>query len=207
MPKVDVVNLDKKSVGSVELDETVFGVEVKEHLFHAAVRYQLAKRRAGTHQVKERADVRGGGRKPYRQKGTGRARQGTRRAPQFRGGGIVHGPRTRSHEHGMPKKVRKAALKSALSRRCEEQHLTVFDAFELTEIKTKHVQKVLETFGFEDLLLILPEKNDSVWRSARNIPGVTVLPVEGLNVYDVLKHQNLALTREAVDKVTERLGR
>ena len=207
MPKVDIVNLDKKSVGSVELDEAVFGVEVKEHLFHTAVRYQLAKRRAGTHQVKERADVRGGGRKPYRQKGTGRARAGTRNAPQWRGGGVVHGPRTRSHAHGMPKKVRKAALKSALSRRCEEQNLTVFDAFELTEIKTKHVQKVLDTFGFQDLLLVLSEKNDSVWRSARNIPGVTVLPVEGLNVYDVLKHQNLALTREAVDKVTERLGR
>jgi large subunit ribosomal protein L4 len=107
----------------------------------------------------------------------------------------------------MPKKVRKAALKSALSRRCAEQHLTVFDAFELPEIKTRHVQKVLDTFGFDDLLLVLSEKNDSIWRSARNIPGVTVLPAEGLNVYDVLKHQNLALTREAVDMVTERLGR
>ena len=134
MPKVDIVNIENKSVGSIELDETVFGVEVKEHLFHAAVRYQLAKRRAGTHQVKERADVRGGGRKPYRQKGTGRARQGTRNAPHYRGGGVVHGPRTRSHAHGMPKKVRKAALKSALSRRCEENNLTVFDAFELPEI-------------------------------------------------------------------------
>ena len=107
----------------------------------------------------------------------------------------------------MPKKVRKAALKSALSRRCEEKNLTVFDAFELPEIKTKQVKKVMETFGFTDLLLVLPEKNDSVWRSARNIPGVTVLPVEGLNVYDVLKHQNLALTKDAVEKVAERLGR
>ena len=151
MPKVDIVNIENKSVGSIELDETVFGVEVKEHLFHAAVRYQLAKRRAGTHQVKERADVRGGGRKPYRQKGTGRARQGTRNAPHYRGGGVVHGPWTRSHAHGMPKKVRKAALKSALSRRCEENNPTVFDAFELPEIKTKQVQKVLETFGFKDL--------------------------------------------------------
>jgi large subunit ribosomal protein L4 len=207
MPKVDVVNLENKSVGSVELDDSIFGVEVKEHLFHAAVRYQLAKRRAGTHQVKERADVRGGGRKPYRQKGTGRARQGTRNAPQFRGGGVVHGPRTRSHAHGMPKKVRKAALKSALSRRCEESHLTVFDAFELPEIKTKQVQKVLETFGFTDMLLILSDKNENVRRSARNIPGVTVLPVEGLNVYDVLKHQNVAMTQDAVAKIAERLGR
>ena len=206
MPKVDVYNTDKKKVGEVELAETIFGTEVKEHLFYAAVRYQMAARRAGTHATKGRTQVSGGGKKPYRQKGTGRARQGTTRAVQFRGGGVVHGPHTRSHAHGLPKKVRAAALKSALSRRTEENAVTVFDAFELNEIKTKAFVDVMNKFEFEDLLLVLHEKDDKVYRSARNIPGVKVLPVAGLNVYDILDHKNLALTSSAVDAVVARLG-
>lgn len=206
MPVVDLFNTAREKVGSLDLDDAVFGAEVKEHLFHAVVRYQLAKRRAGTHSTKTRTEVRGGGHKPWRQKGTGRARQGTRTAPHWRGGGVAHGPRPRSHAHDLPKKVRRAALKSALSRRCEENALTVFDVFDLSEIKTKHFAKVLNTFEFDDLLLIIPEKDETVLRSARNIPGVTVLPVAGLNVYDVLRHKNLALTKDAVDQVVARLG-
>jgi large subunit ribosomal protein L4 len=206
MPTVDVFNTAGDNVGSAELDEGVFGAEVKEHLFHMVVRYQLNKRRAGTHQVKGRAEVRGGGKKPYRQKGTGRARQGTTRAPQWRGGGVVHGPHTRSHAHSLPKKVRRAALRSALSRRCGEDALKVFDAFEMSEIKTKAFIEVLKRFEFEDLLLVLDEKDENVCRSARNVPGVTVLPAAGLNVYDILRHSNLVMTQAAVERVTKRLG-
>jgi len=206
MPTVDVYNTEKKKVGEVELSDTIFGTEVKEHLFYAAVRYQMAARRSGTHATKGRTQVSGGGKKPYRQKGTGRARQGTRRAVQFRGGGVVHGPHNRSHAHDLPKKVRAAALKSALSRRTEENAVTVFDAFELNEIKTKAFVAVMNKFEFEDLLLVLHEKDETVARSARNIPGVKVLPVAGLNVYDILDHKNLALTTSAVDAVVARLG-
>lgn len=205
MPKVDIFNTDKKKVGEIDLADAVFGTEVKEHLFYAAVRYQMAARRAGTHQTKGRTQVSGGGKKPYRQKGTGRARQGTRRAVQFRGGGVVHGPHTRSHAHNLPKKVRRAALKSALSRRTEENALTVFEAFELSEIKTRAFVDVMKKFEFEDLLLVLSEKDETVIKSARNISGVKVLPVEGLNVYDVLDHKNLAMTSAAVDAVVARL--
>jgi large subunit ribosomal protein L4 len=206
MPKVNVFDITKKKVGETDLADAVFGAAVKEHLFHAAVRYQLAARRSGTHQVKGRSDVAGGGRKPHRQKGTGRARQGTVSAVQFRGGGVVHGPHNRSHAHKMPKKVRRAALCSALSRRAEESAVVVFDQFEMADFKTKAFVDVLNTFGFDDLLLVLPEMDDKVARSARNIPGVKVLPVAGLNVYDILNHKNLGMTTAAVDAVVARLG-
>ncbi len=206
MPVVDLYNTKREKVGTFELDDAVFGAEVKEHLFHAVVRYQLAKRRAGTHSTKSRSEVSGGGRKPWRQKGTGRARQGTRRAAQWRGGGIVHGPIPRSHAHKLPKKVRRAALRSALSRRLGEDALTLFDGFELPEAKTRRFAEVMKTFGYKSLLLVIEGRDEAVMRSARNIPGVTVLPVEGLNVYDVLRHENLAMTAEAARRVTERLG-
>ncbi|MCK6519931.1 50S ribosomal protein L4 [Myxococcota bacterium] len=207
MPTIDVVNTAKETVGSVELPDDIFGVEVKEHLFYTVVRYQLANRRAGTHKVKSRCEVSGGGRKPFKQKGTGRARQGTIRAPQMRGGGIVHGPTPRDHGFKVSKKVRRAALCSALSRRVQESKLTVFNAFELSAVKTKEFRKVMDSFGFDDLLLILPEKDNAVYLSARNLPDVQVLPVAGLNVYDVLKHKNIAVTSAAVDSIVSRLGR
>lgn len=207
MPSVDLYNTDRETVGSIDLEDTIFGAEVKPHLFYTVVRYQLAKRRAGTHATKTRAQVSGGGKKPFRQKGTGRARAGTTRAPHWRGGGVVHGPHTRSHAHKVPKKVRRAALCSALSQRVLDETLTVFESFALPETKTREFAKVLATFEFDDLLLVLSEKDEAVMRSARNIPGVTVLPVDGLNVYDVLKHKNLALTKDAVDGVVRRLGR
>jgi large subunit ribosomal protein L4 len=206
MPTVDVYSIEREKVGSVELVDSVFGAEVKEHLFHAVVRYQLAKRRSGTHAAKGRAQVSGGGKKPFKQKGTGRARQGSTRAPHWRGGGVVHGPHVRSHAHSLPKKVRRAALRCALSRRLAEARLVVLDKFELPEIKTRRVVEVLKRFEFADLLLVLPHADDTVARSARNIPGVTVLPVEGLNVYDVLRHANVAITTGALDGVVNRLG-
>ena len=206
MPKVDVYNTKKKKVGEIDLADAVFGTDVKEHLFYTAVRSQMAAKRAGTHATKGRSDVAGGGRKPYRQKGTGRARQGTISAVQYRGGGVVHGPHNRSHAHKLPKKVRRAALKSALSRRTEENALTVFDAFNMKEIKTKDFAAVMSKFKFEELLLVLAEQDENVAKSARNIPGVKVLPVAGLNVYDILDHKNLALTQSAVEAVVARLG-
>ena len=207
MPTIDMYNTGREKVGSIELDDSIFGAEVKPHLFHAVVRYQLAKRRAGTHATKTRAQVSGGGKKPFKQKGTGRARQGTTRAPHWRGGGVVFGPHPRSHAHELPKKVRRAALRSALTKRLQDENLTVFDAFALGQIKTKDFVKVMKTFEFDDLLLVLPAKDETVIRSARNVPGVTVMPVEGLNVYDVLKHKNLALTKDAVAGVVARLTR
>lgn len=204
--KADVFNTAKKKVGSVDLDEAIFGAEVKEHLFYDAVRYQMARRRQGSHQTKGRTEVSGGGKKPFKQKGTGRARQGTTRAAQMRGGGVVFGPHNRDHSHKMPKKVRRAALKSALSRRVEEKAMTVFDAFEMEAIKTKDFKAVMDNFGFDSLLLVLDSPSDNVSRSARNLPGVTVLPVTGLNVYDILNHKNLAMTKSAVEGVVARLG-
>jgi large subunit ribosomal protein L4 len=204
MPTVNVYNIAKKKVGTVDLDDAVFGAPVREHLFYAMVRYQRNKARSGNHSTKGRAQVSGGGKKPWRQKGTGRARQGSTRSPHWAGGGVVHGPIPRSHAHDLPKKARRAALASALSRRCAEEALTIFDAFELEGIKTKNFVAVMKTFAIDDLLLVLPEANDAVSRSARNIPGVTVLPVAGLNVLDILRHKNLALTKDAVERVTAR---
>jgi len=206
MPTVDLYSTAKKKVGSVDLDDAVFGVEVKEHLFHTVVRQQMAARHQGTHSTKTRTEVRGGGRKPFRRKGTGRARQGTIRANLMRGGGVALGPKPRDYSYNVSKKVRRAALKAALSRRVEESAFTAFETFELSEIKTKDIVAILERFGFDDLLLVLPEKDETVIRSARNIPGVTVLPVAGLNVYDILNHKNLAATSDAIQGIQQRLG-
>ena len=206
MPTVEIYNTAHETVGSLELDESIFGAEVKEHLFYTVVRQQMAGRREGTHKVKSRSEVSGGGRKPFKQKGTGRARQGTTRAAQMRGGGVVFGPTPRDHGHKVPKKVRRAALRSALSRRVEESKFTVFDAFELSEVKTKAFKSVMANFEFGDLLLILSDKDENVIKSARNIPGVTVIPVDGLNVYDILNHRNVAATKAAVAGIASRLG-
>jgi large subunit ribosomal protein L4 len=207
MPVVDLYNSAREKVGTVDLDERVFATEVKEHLFHIVVRHQLAARRAGTHSTKQRAMVAGGGKKPWRQKGTGRARQGSTRAPHWRGGGAVFGPQPRSHSFLLPKKVRRAALKSALSRRLGEQALVVLDQVSLPEVKTKYFQAFMKNFGFESLLLVVAQDDTAVRLSSRNIPGVTVLPVAGLNVYDILRHRNIALTAPAIALIVERLTR
>jgi large subunit ribosomal protein L4 len=205
MPTLDVYDTNREAVGSIDLEASVFGVEVREHLFHAVVRYQLAKRRQGTHATKGRALISGGGKKPFRQKGTGRARAGTTRAPHWRGGGVVHGPHYRSHAHKLPKRTRRAALCAALSRRVEENRLTVFQSLALPEIKTRQVCDLLARFEMSKVLLVTAGADDNLERSARNIPGVTVLQVAGVNVYDVLKHDHLAITVEAAAALVQRL--
>ncbi len=207
MPVVDVYNQNREKVAELELDVAVFDADVKEHLLHAAVRYQLNKRRRGTHAVKRRSDVRGGGAKPWRQKGTGRARAGTSRSPLWRGGGVVFGPEPRSHAVKLNKQVRRAALRGAISRRVQEKKLVILDQLSFPEIKTRQVAELLERFELDSAVIVLSSKDEVVVRSARNIPGITVLPAEGLNVYDVLLRDNLVMTQDAVSAVTERLGR
>ena len=207
MATIDVVNTQNEKAGSVDLSAAVFETEVKPHLLHAEVRRQLAERRAGTPSTKNRALVSGGGAKPYRQKGTGRARQGTTRAPQFQGGGVVFGPVPRGYSHKLPKKVRGAALKSALSQSLADSNLTVVDDLQVEGYKTKAVVGILGALGLEGTtLIVIDDANPTVEASARNIPGVTVVRAEGLNVYDVLRHKNLLITQAAVGKVEARLS-
>lgn len=206
MPTIDVYNQKREKVSELTLSDEVFAAPVREDLMHAVIRYQLAKARQGTHKVKGRAEVRGGGKKPYKQKGTGRARQGTTRAPQWRGGGIVHGPQPRSYAFKLNKKVRKAALRAALSHRVASGSIVVLDDLELPEIKTRQMVELLKTFGLRDALLVLPAQNDNVQLSARNLPNVTTLLVEGVNVRDVLHRGNLVMTRAAAEALVQRLG-
>ena len=206
MPTIDVFNAGREKVATFDLNDAVFGGEVKEHLLYSAVRYQLAARRAGTHKVKGRAEVSGSGKKPFKQKGTGRARAGHKRSPIWRGGGVVFGPTPRSYAFKLNKKVRRAALRSALSRRVEENRLVVLDELVLPEIKTRQVVDFLGRFELSDALVVIDSRDETVVRSARNLPNVTVLPSDGLNVYDVLHRQNLVMTQAAIKAVTERLG-
>jgi large subunit ribosomal protein L4 len=208
MASVDLVRMDASKAGRVELDPAVFEAPVRAHLFHAEVRRQLARRRRGTHSSRNRALVSGGGVKPWRQKGTGRARQGSIRAPQWAGGGAVFGPVPRGYEHDLPKKVRRAALRGALSLRLREGAVTLVDAIELGEFRTRKVVEMLGALGLggRRVLIVTGRADPYLERSARNLPGVAVLRAEGLNVYDVLRHERLLLTREAVGAVQARLG-
>jgi large subunit ribosomal protein L4 len=193
--------------GSVELDPAVFEAPVKPHLFHAEVRRQLTRRRAGTHATKNRAGVSGGGIKPWRQKGTGRARQGTIRAPQWAGGGIVFGPVPRSYEHGLTKKTRRAALRSALSLKQKEGKVAGVEGLAIDGPKTKLLVQALAGLGLEGSVLIVIEAADrNLELAARNLPKVDVLRAEGLNVYDVLRHDQLLVTQGALARIHERLG-
>lgn len=204
--KLDVISLDNKKSGSVDLDEAIFGLDVRSDLLARAVNWQLAKRRQGTHAVKGRSDVSGGGKKPFRQKGTGSARQGTSRAPQHRGGGTVFGPTPRSYEHKLPKKVRKLALKTALSAKQAEGKLVVVDTAELAAPKTADLNKKLAALGWGSALVIDgAEVNKNFALAAGNIIGIDVLPSQGANVYDILRHDTLVLTQDAVSKLQERL--
>jgi large subunit ribosomal protein L4 len=206
MATVDVVAMGGGKAGSVELDASVFEAPIKRHLFHAEVRRQLASRRAGTHATKNRAAVSGGGAKPYRQKGTGRARQGTTRAPQFAGGGSVFGPVPRSYDHKLPKKMRRAALRAALSLRQKEGALKVADGLELDAYKTRKVVEMLGNLGVDgSVLLVLGGPEPYLEKSARNVPGVAVIRVEGLNVYDVLRHKEIVIAKSALESIGTRL--
>lgn len=207
MASVDVLDQNKKSVGKVDLPDAVFGVEVKPHLFWEVVRQQRANARAGTHSTKKRGDVSGGGKKPYRQKGTGNARHGSTREPQMRHGGNVFGPLPRDYSFHVPKKVRRAALRGALSMRLKDGQLTVAKAPELDAPKTKTFAAFLDGLGMEGpTLIISKDKNDVLAKSSRNIPYVKVLPVAGLNVYDLLRYDNLVILQDAVDGINARLG-
>ena len=208
MASVEVVTLDNKKAGSVDLSAVVFEAKVKPDLFHAEVRRQLARRRAGTHSTKNRAAVSGGGSKPWRQKGTGRARQGTSRAPQWAGGGAVFGPVPRSYAHRLNKKMRRAALRSALSLRLGEQAIIVVEELPVDEFKTKRVCEILEglSLGNESVLIVIAEEDAKLERSAKNLPNVSVLRVAGLNVYDVLRHHKMLVTKPAVAAIEARLG-
>ena len=208
MATIDVVNLENKKAGSVDLSSAVFESEVRPHLYHAEVRRQLAERRAGTHSTKNRALVSGGGAKPYKQKGTGRARQGTTRAPQFQGGGVVFGPVPRGYSHKLPKKMRRAALLSALSQRAQEAAMTVVDDLQIEGFKTKRMVEILSSLGLagETVLVVIDGANPTVEASARNLPGVGVVRSEGLNVHDLLRHQKVLFTQAALEQVQTRLA-
>ena len=203
----DVVNLQSETVGTVDLADDVFGLEARPDILARAVTWQLAKRRAGTHSTKTRGEVARTGKKPYRQKGTGRARQGSTKGPHMRGGGIVFGPRPRDHAIDLPKKVRKLALRSALSANRASGELVVLDKAELGEAKTRLLASQLTKLGWSKPLVIDAEKPETNFaRAARNLMGIDVLPSIGANVYDILRHETLVLTRSAVEKLTERLA-
>jgi large subunit ribosomal protein L4 len=206
MPTVDVLNVNRDVVGQMELNENIFGVLVKPHVLHEVVLYQLAKRRAGTAKTKGRSEVRGGGKKPWRQKGTGRARAGTSRSPVWRGGGTIHGPLPRSYEFSVPKKVRRQALKMALSQKLLDSELTILDSLSLAAIKTKEFASILAKLDMGKTLVVIPTQDEVVEKSARNIPRVKVLRAEGLNVYDLMNYHHLLLTKETIQSIEERLG-
>ncbi|GGA51588.1 50S ribosomal protein L4 [Paenibacillus physcomitrellae] len=207
MPKVALYNVSGSQVGEVELNDAVFGIEPNKHVLHDAVVMQRASLRFGTHKVKGRSEVRGGGRKPWKQKGTGRARQGSIRAPQWVGGGVVFGPTPRSYSFKLPKKVRRLAIKSALSSKVIDNEIIVLDALTLNAPKTKEFAAILNNLKVDrKALVVAPSYDDNVALSARNIPGVKFVAADGINVLDVLTYDKLIITKEAVQKVEEVLA-
>jgi len=203
MPKVALHNIAGKNVGEVELSENIFGVEVNVHAMHEVVKAYLANQRQGTQSALTRAEVRGGGIKIYRQKGTGRARHSSNRAPIFVHGGVVFAPKPRDYRISVNRKVKRLAMKSALSGKVNENELVVFDALDISAPKTKEMVKALKANSIEKALIVLPEKNETVERAARNIPGVKTTLVGTLNVYEILKYKTLILTRDALAKIEE----
>ncbi len=204
---IDVYDSQGQVLRQVELPDGVFGVEVRDHLLYEVVRYQLARRRQGTAHTKNRSAVRGGGRKPWRQKGTGRARAGSRRSPLWRGGGAVFGPMPHSYGYSMPKKKRRAALCGALSLKLRENAFRVIERFDVAQPKTRQIVQMIRIFTDEPkALLLVGEPNETLYLSARNIQQVKVLPVAGLNVYDLLHYTTIICAEEALDKIAGRLA-
>lgn len=201
MATIAVFDIDRKQVSERELADDVFNTDVKEYLIHDMVRYQLAARRQGTAKTKGRSEVRGGGKKPYRQKGTGNARQGTVTAPHFVGGGVVFGPSPRDYSFKLNRKVKQAALKSALSCRFKDERMTVLNTLALEKISTKGFAEVLKRFELDKTLVVIDGDNPNVELSARNLPFVKVLRADGVNVYDVMKYPNLVMTEGAIDQI------
>ena len=203
MAKVSVYNMEGSQVGEIELSDAVFGVKVNEHLVHMAVLQQLANNRQGTQKAKTRSEVSGGGRKPWRQKGTGHARQGSTRAPQWTGGGVVFAPTPRDYSFKLNKKEKQLALKSALTSRVAEEKIFVLDALKMDEVKTKKFQAVLDSFKVKKALVVLDENNEKVVLSARNIPDVKTTQINTINTYDVMKYNTVIATKAAVEKIEE----
>lgn len=204
MPKVDIVNMSGEKVDEIELAEALFDAQINEHAVYQVVKNHLANRRSGTQSAKTRAEVRGGGRKPFRQKGTGRARQGSIRSPQWKGGGVVFAPKPRSYHYTLPKKLRRLALKSVLTSKVKEGNLIVVDALSFDAPKTKDFANMLKAVNANKKTLVVTEENmPMVVKSGRNIAGVDVAFVDTINVYDILKHQTLLLTKAAVKKTEE----
>lgn len=204
MAKVDIYNMEGAVVDSIELSDAIFGIEPNVKVMHIAVLNQLANKRQGTHSTKTRSEVRGGGKRPYRQKGTGRARQGSIRSAQWIKGGIIFGPKPRDYSYTIPKKVRRLAMKSALSTKLIDSNLIVLDKINFDEIKTKSMIKVLSNLNATNTaLLVLNEKNDAVEKSSRNIRGVKTARVNTINVFDLLKFEKLIVTKDAVEKIQE----
>ncbi len=203
MAKVSVVNMEGKEVGTIDLSDEIFGVEINEHLVHLAVVQQLANKRQGTQKAKTRSEVSGGGKKPWRQKGTGHARQGSIRAPQWKGGGVVFAPVPRDYSFKMNKKEKRAALKSALTSKVQDQKLIVVDELKMDEIKTKAFVQILKNIKAEKALVVLNEKDDNVILSARNIPDAKTALTNTINVYDVMNAGTVVLTKAAVATIEE----
>ena len=205
MSTVDIVNTKNEKVGEIELSAKVFDLDVKEHMLHDVVRQQRAAKRAGNACTKTRVEVRGGGAKPWRQKGTGRARAGTNNSPIWRGGGVTFGPKPRDYSFKLNRKVRKQAIAMAMSARLQEGNLVVVDEFVMDAIKTKDFVNIMKDFDFENCLLITEGKNENLNKSARNVNGFKVMTTEGLNVYDILLHKKLMLVKPAIESIEKRL--
>ena len=204
MPKVNVYNQLGEVVGDIELNEAIFGVEVNEHVVYEVVKNHLANRRQGTQSAKTRAEVRGGGRKPWRQKGTGRARQGSIRAPQWKGGGVVFAPKPRSYRYSVPKKVRRLAMRSVLTSKVLEGELRILDALTIDAFSTKKAKEILKNLNLEiKTIIVLPEGNEKIVKSFANLPKVETVVVDYMNVYDLLRFDNLVIVKDALSKIEE----
>ncbi|NLD18372.1 MAG: 50S ribosomal protein L4 [Tissierellia bacterium] len=204
MPKINMINMKGESAGEIELNPEIFDVEINEHAVYTVVKNLLANRRQGTHSAKTRAEVRGGGRKPWRQKGTGRARQGSIRSPQWKGGGVVFAPKPRDYSYTTPKKIRRLALKSVLTSKVQEKELIILDSLTLESPKTKDMVNILNTIQADKkALIVINGPDENIIKSARNIPTVMTTNANTLNVYDILKYNSLIITKDALDEIEE----
>jgi len=201
MATIDLYDANKNKIGELEINDDVFNVDVKEHLIHEAIRVQLTNRRAGTVGVKNRSEVAGSGKKPFRQKGTGQARQGCRRAPQYPGGGVAFGPQSKEYNLSMNKKAHKYAVKSALTYLFKENRISVLNCFDLQQISTKSFVAILKAFYTEKALVVIDEYNDTIEKSSRNVKGIKVVKTDALSVYDMMKYGNIIFTEAALQKI------
>lgn len=206
MPQLDVFNMEKSKVGTIDLDSSIFEAPVREHLLHTVVSWQLTKRRAGTSSTKERGEVSGGGKKPWKQKHLGRARQGSIRAPQWRKGAIIFGPKPKDWSYALNKKSKRQALISSLSLKFSEGRMLALNEITLPAIKTKQVDEFVKRFGLKSALIIVGGDNENLFKSSRNMPNVKVLKVDGINVYDILRYETLVMTKESLARAQEVLA-